>query len=192
MNHSHLMRVSAEMLRSCSGIEVEESSGGLSAITGGEPTLVVAPRGLGVVVLLRPWLAARPRASDKLLHVDVGEDDWEALYTESEWHVRGVVSRALDRIESRLSLTDRLEAHLAGRAKTVPVGPETAEYWKALAKWGKETESISPSDRRFAWMYAERLERRLKVSDKFAAWARRKATEVAALGFVGPDKDVIR
>jgi hypothetical protein len=96
---------------------------------------------------------------------------------------------ARSRIEARASLSERLDANLAGRARKVPLGPESPDFWKAVAKWGKETEKISGSDRRFAWMYAERLERKLTVSAKYKAWTERKAKEVLRLGFAPPERD---
>lgn len=190
MTGKALARVAEEMMHDGTGLSVTKGLMGLTASLDGAPVITITPVAEGVLISLRRWLGARPAQSAKLLHVKSDDEDWESLFTASEWHVRGVLSRALPRIEARLNVSQRLAAQLEGRVRTVELGPHTPEFWKEVARWGKQTGAIRGSDRRFAWMYAERLERRLEVSVKYEAWAQRKAKEVVALGFVPPTKDV--
>src|SRR5688572_4483733 len=105
MSAAELMRICAEMLTGVDGLTLEKSPRRIMAVVRDDPTITIEQRAPGVVMQVRPWLGARPRPSMKLIHVPATAVDWDALYTESEWHVRGVLARAIERISSRTSLT---------------------------------------------------------------------------------------
>jgi hypothetical protein len=185
------LRDAAEAVLGGTPARIEKRNQLLKVYAGDELVAIVEPVGSAVMIQTKDWLEARPRSSAKLTHVAGERPGWVACVTESEWHVRGIMARAVVKIEARGVVAERLAAHLVGAIRSIPIGPESPEFWKALAHWGRETELISSSDRRFAFMYGERLERRIPVSEAYARWAERKSTEALRLGFNPPVRDVI-
>lgn len=192
MTAGALMAVCEGLLRSSPHVVVSRGVGNIVVFFAQVSVITLTPRGAGVVVRLSRWLGARPSQSLKLQHIETGESDTEGLYTESEWHLRGILGKSLDRIAQRTTLSDRLDATLAGRVDLISSTPEEAGYWRAVAKWGKESDLISSFDRMFAWKYADLLERKLPPSQKFRQWAEKKAIEVRRAGFEPPTTQIIR
>ena len=185
---SGLVAAAADIAKSASVAAVQPTRHGLTVLFEGEPVLAVSQSGQGVVIAVRAWLGLRFRSSAKLVRLEENDEQWVRAYTESEWHVRGVVADVVDKLTRRSTLQSRLSAGLSGEVTSHPVGRDTGEYWKALAEWGKKTEKLTPADRHFAFMYGQRMERRLPASLKFSAWAARTANQAEHDGFSPPER----
>jgi len=49
---------------------------------------------------------------------------------------------------------------------------EWAAYWKAMAMWGKATESLNPGERKFAFTLGKGIDEGWEFSERQAKWAR--------------------
>ena len=184
---SSLLAAAKDIAKGATAGNVQATSSTLGMSFEGEPVLVVRRSGKGVVVAVRIWLGLRFRSSAKLVRLD-GDEDWVRAYTESEWHVRGIVGDVIDKLNRRATLLSRLAAGLSGEVTSHPVRRDNGTYWKALAEWGKKNDKLSPADRHFAFMFGQRLERRLPASPKFKAWATRTADQAEHEGFSPPER----
>jgi len=185
---SPLLRAALAVAKSSRSCDVGESSQGIAVSFERETVLTVEQSGAGVLVVIRTWLGVHPRTSGKLTRLVSPDPEWEVAYTESEWHVRGLVAAVLDRLARRSTLESRLIAGLDGRIESNPIGRDSGDYWKALAEWGKKTERLSPADRHFAFLFGQKVERRIAPSEKFQRWASRTADQAEREGFQPPDR----